>query len=42
MEERVQMEQNGEVEEKIMDFNQIELMVNCGEIMYRFGRSDII
>lgn len=40
LEEIVQMEQNGEVEEKLMDSNQVSLMVNCGKIMYEFGDTD--
>lgn len=37
LEEQTQMEQFGEVEERIMDINQIRLMVSCGEMMYRLS-----
>ena len=37
LEEITQMERFGEVEEKIMDINQIRLMVSCGEMMYRLS-----
>ena len=40
LEERIQMNQNGEVEEKMMDINQIKLMVSCGQIMYNFGKQE--
>jgi hypothetical protein len=35
------MERNGEVEEKLMDINQIKMMISCGEMVYRLGKSDI-
>jgi hypothetical protein len=31
------MKNSGEVEEKLMDINQIRLMVSCGEMMYKFS-----
>ncbi len=34
------MRSSGEVEEKLMDINQIKLMVSCGEMFYRFGKPD--
>lgn len=42
LEEVTQMKGSGEVEEKLMDFNQINLMVSCGEIMYKHSASDLL
>lgn len=38
LEETTQMKHSGEVEEKIMDINQIRLMVSCGEMMFRLSQ----
>lgn len=38
LEQNTQMKYNGEVEEKIMDINQIKLMVSCGEMIYRYSK----
>lgn len=37
LEEVTQMRQNGEVDEKLMNLNQVGLMANCGLIMYQNG-----
>jgi hypothetical protein len=34
------MKSSGEVEEKLMDINQIKLMVSCGEMMYKLSAPD--
>lgn len=39
LEEVTQMKSSGEVEEKIMDINQIRLMISCGEMIYRYGKT---
>lgn len=38
LEEIVQMRQNGEVEEKLMNLNQIRLMISSGLMMYHHGK----
>lgn len=38
LEEIAQMKQNGEVEEKLMNLNQIRLMISSGLMMYHHGK----
>lgn len=38
LEEIVQMQQNGEVEEKLMNLNQIQLMISTGLMMFEHGK----
>ena len=39
LQQTTQMRVNGEVEEKIMDINQIRLMISCGQMMFKYSKS---